>query len=656
MRGRVCRGRDLLLKRVIRISFGPAFVAGLAVCIAGFLVSRGMGWGLPSARRNRLYFTSGTPAARAPSMSLEELARSWQDYPDNLPGSERPGSHARSAFNPIRSYHPDEYVVLKCLFSMRHGRQPMFPGFFGWPAFYFYCVGAALQIGSWAGFIHVVPKLAHYYANPADLARMYLVGRAVTLGFGLGTVVVFFLAMRRLYDGTTAALGALLLAVTPLFTVNARCMTGDVPMLFWVSVTLYCAARMTGDGRTRWYVLAGCAVGLAAATRYQGVLAAFLVVAAHFVRPDGAGSDKGRGRVRLAARRLVQGRLWLAAGMSGLCFLALNPYIPLRWDQFVHELSGEVSSSGGRFVRVFALTSQFPVSALGLLTAALAVVGMAVTATTKRRPDALVMAGFGPGLVILLLQRPVMVRYLMPVLFLPVITWVRFLALVVRGSEVEAPARSGLLEASRPDVWHPNAGGVTRRSLKAFLQSRGPLAVLAIGVGLLSWTDSLRDSLAYANLCRQPNVRTVAGEYIASRIKRGTRIGVLSEPWQFEMPPIDPERYHVEVIGMDPTRLMGRRPDFFICSELQKPPLAVRGPLNEEERDFWEFLDKKGLYALKARQVAWPRRGGLASIFIPPPHDMRYVNPVIDLYKRVSARDARGAGGSSGATKIRGAE
>ena len=58
--------------------------------------------------------------------------------------------------------------------------------------------------------------------------------------------------------------------MTPLFTINARYWTADVPMLFWISLALLFSTHILAGGGRRWYVLGGIALGLAAATRYQG--------------------------------------------------------------------------------------------------------------------------------------------------------------------------------------------------------------------------------------------------------------------------------------------------------------------------------------------------------------------------------------------------
>ena len=218
-------------------------------------------------------------------MSEREKESPWEYYPNNLSGGRASGpATPRSAFNPLRSYHPDEYVFLKSLSAMRPSQLKLFPGFFGWPALQFYVSGVALKVSSWFGAVTLVRDMDFYFQHPEQTARLYEVGRIVTLLFAAGCILVVWRAAGRLFGPAGGVAAALLLAVTPLFTINARYWTADVPMLFWISLALLFSTHILAGGGRRWYVLAGIALGLAAATRYQGAAAAFLIAAAHWMR------------------------------------------------------------------------------------------------------------------------------------------------------------------------------------------------------------------------------------------------------------------------------------------------------------------------------------------------------------------------------------
>ena len=574
VKGEACRGMR---------SFPFLVVALFILLLLGW---RGIRWGLPSEERNRLYFTDGV--VRVPKLSEAEIKKSWQDYPDFVRGTVRKGKLPRSVFNPIRSYHPDEYVILKSLASMDPKRLKLFPGFFGWPAFYFYCVGAVLQAGSWLGVVHLARDIGHYYHHPEEIARMYLAGRWLTLAFALGAVAVFYFALKRLHDKPTAGFAALLLAVCPLFTINARYMTADVPMLFWIAVALYFSVRIFQQGDRKWYVLAGCAIGLSASTRYQGCLAAFLVLAAHLLH-EKKESDAEAAKPSFAAR-VLRADIWIAGGCAILVFVVLNPYIVLKFGQFWRELTGEVAGSRGGVVSVLRDPFFFAESALGLLTVVSTAAGLVWMCVRRERADWLVLFGFAPALLLLAAQRPAMVRYYMPVLFLPVVLSARVLL-----------------------AWREHARGVARVAL----------GVLTAAVA----AECLARSVVYADLSCDKDTRTRAAEWISVNVPRRGTIGMVSEPWQFEAPPIDMGRYAVRIVGTDLDKLRKVRPKYFVCSSLQVPPLAVRGPLSEEEEAFWRVIRSEGYERMQVFRRTRP------VLFGSGPHDAHYVSPEISIYR-----------------------
>jgi len=588
---------------------GLRLCVALALLMLGLLVVPGLRWGLPSRVRNRLSLGKDLERWRAPVGIAEEIEEPWTAYPNYLRGGwPRTGSQPRSAFNPVRSYHPDEYVILKSLSGMRPERLKMFPGFFGWPAFHFYVVGAALKLASLLGVVRLVPSLDFYFRNPGEMARLYLVGRVVTLLFAAGCVVVFARSAARLWGWEAGAATALLLALTPLFTMNAHYMTADVPMLFWIGLVFLASVHIYRGGGRRWYVLGGACLGIAAATRYQGALAALLLLWAHLLaRPmRGPAGPEERG----ALGRLASVNLWLAAVVSVLVFLALNPYILARPGQFWAEVRGELGGARNPLPPPVA-AGLFLESGFGMMFSGTALAALLMAAARRERAVHFVLLGFGVPVVVLCLARPAMVRYLMPVAPLPalLVAWA-FFRIHRRGVEIGK-----------------------RRTVAA---APVLLAVLLLATGAQSF------QMARLFTDPQADTRTRAGEWIAENLPQGATIGVVSEPWQFELPPLDRSRFRVIVVKPEPEALARARPDYFVSSDFQFPPLAIRGPLSAKEKAFWrEVFQGGGRYVIARRFEAWP--AGRKVFLQSGPHDMRYPNPVIVVAWRAERAPAGGS-------------
>jgi len=591
---------DTSLPRPASSALSAPGVPLAAAILFSLLVLPGIRWGLPSELRNTLTLGPDRSTWRAPDVPPEELAEPWIYHPNYLEGGrERTGTAPRSAYNPIRSYHPDEYVFFKSLSGMRPSELKLSPGFFGWPAFHIYLVGAALKAASFLGFVELVPEADFYFANPDALARMYIVGRLVTWAFGAGCIVLIWLAGRKLFGEGGGAAAAVLMAVTPVFTINARYLTADVPMLFWLCAVLLASTYILQGAGRRTYIAAGACLGLAAATRYQGGAGAFVILAAHLLRTQDDASNGGSRKGFL--RRMASLNLWLAAGISVAVFLATNPYIIIEWGEFQREFSEEIRSSRNP-ASLIVLTAMFAESGWGILYV-LATAGAVLLALARpNRRASFVLVALGIPAVVLWLGKPAMVRYLLPVAPLPALMCGSAFAEVHRRG-VELGRRASRLAA--------------------------PLLLCAV----LGYT--LFQSVGHAALYFRPesDTRTRAGVWIAENVPAGSSIGVLSEPWQFDLPPLDKERYRVMIVSPSLAELAERRPEYFVSSDLQFPPVAVRGPLNAEEAAFRDEVMRGGrLYTVAARFESWPP--GRRALLRAGPHDMRYANPVMTVVKR----------------------
>jgi 4-amino-4-deoxy-L-arabinose transferase-like glycosyltransferase len=141
------------------------------------------------------------------------------------------------------------------------------PHFFDYPGLYFYVqLGVAVlrflagaSLGQWSAL------------DQTETADFYLWGRAVTAMLGTLTVLlVYRIGMR--WGARHAALAAGLMAVMPLHVRESHYVLTDVPVTFFVTLTLLLTFVAHERERAASFAWAGAAAGLAAATKYPGVL------------------------------------------------------------------------------------------------------------------------------------------------------------------------------------------------------------------------------------------------------------------------------------------------------------------------------------------------------------------------------------------------
>ena len=159
-------------------------------------------------------------------------------------------------------------IVDRALHMMRTGTYNPAP-FFDYPTLYIYVqTVTAIAFFIAGAFGGAWSSLAQ--ASSSDFYwGFYAWGRGVTAALGTATVLVTYAIARRI--GRVAALtAAALLATQPMHVRESHYVLTDVPMTFFVTLTIWLSVRASERGNTRAFLAAGLAAGLAAATKYNG--------------------------------------------------------------------------------------------------------------------------------------------------------------------------------------------------------------------------------------------------------------------------------------------------------------------------------------------------------------------------------------------------
>ena len=232
-------------------------------------------------------------------------------------------------------YHPDEPAVIRISREM-FATGDLNPHFFDYPSLIFY--GNALAYTP----LYLGGRLTGAFDSRADILPLesvamgtvrapqpvaVLLNRGLSLLMGVGTVALLYIIGVVLTNRPAVGLiAALLLAVAPNHTFHSRIVTTDATVTFFIMLTMLMAALIWRQGRTRHYVLAGLAVGLAAGTKYNGAMVALVVPLAHFLRAGWGGWRDGR--------------LYLAGVVAAAVFLLTTPYAILDYPTFSTALLG----------------------------------------------------------------------------------------------------------------------------------------------------------------------------------------------------------------------------------------------------------------------------------------------------------------------------
>ncbi|HKP54905.1 MAG TPA: glycosyltransferase family 39 protein [Chloroflexia bacterium] len=233
-------------------------------------------------------------------------------------------------------YHPDEPMYVSIAQDMfRSGDWN--PHSFVFPSLFFDINALAYfpfyLLGSIIGVFHspddiASPAMLMLGVGISPTPSTFLLGRSVSLLFGLGAVVLVFLVGKRLTGSMMVGLlGALLMAISPGNVQHSRYITPDVIQVFFILLAFWGAVLVFQRGKWRDYILAGLAVGLAASGKYNGVLIGLSLVGAHFLR--------------LGWRGVREMRLYLALALAPVAFFLTTPYALFDTGTFLADLRSE---------------------------------------------------------------------------------------------------------------------------------------------------------------------------------------------------------------------------------------------------------------------------------------------------------------------------
>lgn len=233
-------------------------------------------------------------------------------------------------------YHPDEpgYIAI----SQRiFATGDLNPHFFNYPSLFFYINALAyapyLLLAQTTGFLHsaseILPPVSlEMGVSWSPMLDTVLLGRAVSVAFGVATTGLVYLLGRRISGRSMVGiLAAFAVAVSPTNVLLSRLATPDTLVTFFVVAALLASVLVYQEGKTWQHVLAGVCVGLAASSKYNGALVVLPLLLALFLRHGGT------------VVRAPKAYLALVCCAAG--FLATTPFAVLDFSRFVNDVAYE---------------------------------------------------------------------------------------------------------------------------------------------------------------------------------------------------------------------------------------------------------------------------------------------------------------------------
>ncbi|HLY21472.1 MAG TPA: LamG-like jellyroll fold domain-containing protein [bacterium] len=287
----------------------------------------------------------------------------------------------------------DEPTVLSYVIGMMQ-RGDLYPNAFVYPSVYYYMLLPVMYLHYF--YLHARGALAtpwdinlfHPQASGSaywwyiSVPSFYLWGRVLTSLVGTATVYLVYRLGRAVYGAPAGLLGAAFLAFAPGAVYYSDTVRVDIPMTFFVTLTLLTGLAVLRRGTVRDYAVTGLLAGVAISTKTNAVVVGLPLALAHLLNTQ---------RKHLITAPLV---LMGACALAG--FALGTPYVLIRSQMVLQQFRDQALAYGGipslhlmktilpRYLAYFVRPSQgdewfvVPHAAIGLLPAIAALTGAIV--------------------------------------------------------------------------------------------------------------------------------------------------------------------------------------------------------------------------------------------------------------------------------------
>jgi len=248
-------------------------------------------------------------------------------------------------------FHPDERAIMEAtvkvglpvpfkLSQLLSPQSPLNPKFFAYGSLPFYLTKAT------ASFLGLFRRSFLEYGN------LRLVGRAYSVLFDLGTIVLIYLLGKKLYDRRAGLLAAVFVAFSVLHIQLAHFYAVDGVLTFFIVLAVYLAVDVMRSGSLGRSALLGASVGLALASKFSAAPVLLTVVVAWaiwVVRGPQSVVPGQTDEMPSAVDRLAKAIVGLT--IAGLCFLVVffigEPYAFIDWPSFIKRILEEGAMARG---------------------------------------------------------------------------------------------------------------------------------------------------------------------------------------------------------------------------------------------------------------------------------------------------------------------
>ena len=506
-----------------------------------------------------------------------------------------------------RNHYQDEAFVMGLLFKM--GPDNLNPHYFINPTFHYYTLLFSIKLASFLGIIDrfSLPVKTSELGQPVagvtldDYAKMYLVGRFLTVIEGILLIVLIFFIGRNLYNELAGIIAAAFTAILPTVIYQSHFLVVDAPALFWFTLAFwFLTTAIESLGVRRWSIISGVLIGIAVGTKYTNILLFLPFLYKLYLNSEN----------RKSISRIINRNTAIAAVVTIIFFLFTTPYALLSFDEF---LRGNANGFGGIFgprgllyynAYAASLISPFSLATFHSLRLPLTLfssLGVLYLLYKREKSDLLLLVFIIPFYLMMIYHASPHLRHIVLVLPFLMIATGRMVADIVSHAEK-----------------------------KKFLRPLVVLIMTTVFVYTLLFTLSMIKRIT------RVDTRIACAEWVRKNVAKESIIGLASYfPWNYT-PPVEMITDKITLIDYNYDRLLALKPDYFIITEYELKDAAYSKENRTARTQFVALLFKQHDYVISKE---FKRDFEFLGLKFPPnfPNmDWNAINPVIYVFKAKS--------------------
>ena len=240
------------------------------------------------------------------------------------------------------SYNSDEVNYIRGLSQMDPARFDFNPHYFNWGSWHYYELGAAIGLASFLNIVELNKDKNFYYSHPWVMAKIYLIGRLLSVLFALATVILVYLIGKKIYGVREGLLAALFMAINPAHIVHSHYLKADTSVTFWLTVLLLTAIYLLETGKLRWYILGGVFSAIAVGSQLNGIWFIHTIFFAHLLH-----KYRVSGRLNSFQNVFISKNLLIGYLSVLVVYLIINPSLYLSTAEFITGIRNVIFRQGG---------------------------------------------------------------------------------------------------------------------------------------------------------------------------------------------------------------------------------------------------------------------------------------------------------------------